>query len=512
MSRMRPSRTVLPAALLALALALPAGPGARAAVPDSARPAAVAQAAPARLRPAAPTDSARRAYRAWLRRLRARAVADSIARADSVARADSLTRADSLAGRGPGVTAAGGAVTRPDYVAQVKANFTAENRGYAFTRQVLWFLDPLWGILVGLFMLFSGLSAGLRNVAHGLGHRGYVRALVYLALYFAAAFVLTFPLTYFEGFALEHQYRLSTLGFGPWLGEQIVGTLIALGFLGVVPLVHLAYRAVRRFPRAWWLVLAACTLPVILAGAFLEPLVIDPAFNRFTPLQDRTLEARILAVTGRVGIPARHVYQADKSRQTVKYNAYVNGFGPSQRVVLWDTTLKGMTPDEILVVVAHEAAHYRLHHMWWGLLMAAGLSFPLLWLSAAFMSRAARRWGRRWGFTELHDLASLPLFVVAITLFSTLAQPVVNAVSCRMEHDADTFALEVTHDNDAAARAFIKLGAQNRSDPDPSPFIEVVQYTHPPLLDRVRFATGYRPWEQGQPNRLYHPAAAAARR
>jgi Zn-dependent protease with chaperone function len=115
------------------------------------------------------------------------------------------------------------------------------------------------------------------------------------------------------------------------------------------------------------------------------------------------------------------------------------------------------------------------------------------------------RWGGRWGFTELHDIASVPLFVVALTLFSFLAQPGMNAFTQRLERDSDTFALELTHANDAGASAFMKLGAQNRSNPEPSLFVEFFEYSHPPLIERVRFAQGYRPWAAGKPNRLYVP-------
>ncbi len=425
--------------------------------------------------------------------MRARALADSLARrADSLAPADSLARA--------------AAVPPPrDYVAEVRANFTPENRAYSTTRAALGFIEPLYGILLGLFFLFSGLSAWMRDVARRLSRRSYLQVLVYVALYFALGFVLSFPLTFYQGYALEHHYGLSTESFGPWLLDQFKDVLVTVAFLGIVPLVQLAYVPIRRFPRHWWLALGLGTLPVILAGAFLQPLVVDPLFNRFTPLQDKQLESRILEVADRAGIPARRVLQADRSRQTRKYNAYVSGFGPSQRIVLWDTTLEGMTADEILFVVGHEAAHYRLHHMWWGILFMTGLSFLLFGLSAGFMRRSTARWGRRWGFTELHDIASLPLFVVALTLFSFLAQPGVNAFSRWLERDSDTFGLELTHANDAAARAFMKLGSQNRSDPEPAPFVEFFEYSHPPLLERVRYALTYRPWEEGKPNRLYKP-------
>jgi Zn-dependent protease with chaperone function len=162
-----------------------------------------------------------------------------------------------------------------------------------------------------------------------------------------------------------------------------------------------------------------------------------------------------------------------------------------------------METDEILFVMAHEMGHYRLAHIWKGVLYTTAASFLLLFLAALLMRRAVARFGGRWGFTELHDIASVPLFMVVVTLLSFVGDPVSNYASRTMEHEADTFALEVTHTNDAGARAFLKLGSQNRSNPEPPVALKVMQYSHPPLIERIRFALDYRPWEEGRPNRFY---------
>jgi len=239
------------------------------------------------------------------------------------------------------------------------------------------------------------------------------------------------------------------------------------------------------------------------AGTLLTPLVFDPAFNKFTPLHDVVLRDRILALAAKAEIPARRVYEVDKSKQTTTYNAYVTGFGASQRIVLWDTTLKGMSEDEILFVMGHEMGHYRLHHIWKGIAVTSVLSFVFFLALGGLAGWAMRRFGARWGFTELHDIASLPLLATCLTVLLFIGQPFINGYTRQVEHEADVFGLEVTRSNDAAARAFIKLGAQNRSNPEPSAIDKVFLYTHPPLIERVRFAIEYRPWEQGRPNRYF---------
>jgi Zn-dependent protease with chaperone function len=103
------------------------------------------------------------------------------------------------------------------------------------------------------------------------------------------------------------------------------------------------------------------------------------------------------------------------------------------------------------------------------------------------------------------DVASLPLLLLVFDLLSFAALPVVNGYSRRIEHEADVFGLEVTRNNDAAARAFVKLGSQNKANPDPSPFVEWMLYTHPTESQRVAFAMRYRPWAEGRPDRFFNP-------
>jgi len=391
-----------------------------------------------------------------------------------------------------------------DYLAEMRAGFTPQNRVYWRTQVVLAFVGPLVAILVALLILFSGLSARMRDIAALLSRRRWVRLLVFFTLYTLIVYVVTFPLEWYESYSLEHQYGLSTQSFAAWIADEGKELLVSVVLFAVVPILWLAYQRIEKSPRRWWLWFAFATLPLVLGIALIQPLVIDPLFNKFTPLHDKRLESKIVALAERAGIPGRKVYEVDKSKQTRTINAYVNGFGASQRIVLWDTTLQAMKEDEILYVMGHEMGHYKLAHIWKGIVLAALGSFALLWLAARIANWAVRRFGDAWGFHELHDIASLPLLLGIILALNFVAEPISNAVSRRIETEADVFGLEITHDNDAAARAFLKLGAENKSNPDPPSWIRLALYTHPTLADRVRLALDYRPWEQGKPNRFYH--------
>src|SRR5439155_23614211 len=115
--------------------------------------------------------------------------------------------------------------------------------------------------------------------------------------------------------------------------------------------------------RTAWAWLGILSLPVLVASVWIGPMLIEPAFNRFEPLRDRALAARILALARRAGVPAEHVVEVDRSRQTNKINAYVSGIGSSRRVVIWDTALRALDPEELLFVVGHELGHERLGHI-----------------------------------------------------------------------------------------------------------------------------------------------------
>ncbi len=390
-----------------------------------------------------------------------------------------------------------------DLLAEARDGFTPENRAYQGIRVWLRLVGPVYGVLVSLLLLFTGLSARFRDIAHAMGSRGYVRVLVYFTLYSVAVALFTLPLAWYEEFALEHQFGLSNQTLADWAFDSIKGITFSVVVMGVVPLLWLAWRVIERRPRSWWLWLSLGTLPIAVAATLLQPLVFDPLFNRFTPLQDAALRQQILDLGARAGIPGRDVYEVDMSTKTNKVNAYVNGFGASQRIVLWDTTLERLQRDEILFVMGHEMGHYVLRHIWTGLLWVTVGAFAVFGLSAWIAHLVLARFGAQWGVQGVGDLAALPLLVAALTVVGFAGQPVSNAVSRQMEHESDVYALELTRDNDAGARAFLQLAQNNRSDPAPAPWVRVLFYTHPPLAERIAFALEYRPWDEGRPNQLY---------
>ena len=390
-----------------------------------------------------------------------------------------------------------------DYVAEARAAFTPENRAYQRQRVALAIVSPLAAIAVGLLLLVTGVAQRLRDIANARASGRWPRALVFFTLYSLVMTIVLLPLDWYAGYALEHRFALSTQTLGAWALDQAKAFAFQVVAIGVLPLLALAWWIVESHPRRWWLWLSIGTLPVATAAVLLQPLVFDPLFNKFTTLHDAALRTDILALAERADIPARDVYEVDMSTKTKKVNAYVSGFGASQRIVLWDTTLQKMKRDEILFVMGHEMGHYVLRHIWKGLGWVAVGSFAVLWLTAWFTRALLGRFGARWGVHAAGDLAAMPLVFAMLAWVNFLGAPIGNAISRDIEHEADVFALEITHDNDAGARSFLKLAEGNRSNPEPAAWVAWLLYDHPPLGERIRFALDYKPWEKGEKNRAY---------
>lgn len=352
-------------------------------------------------------------------------------------------------------------------------------------------------LVVGL-ILFTGGAARLRHIVRRVTRRAVLGPVIYVALFGAVMAGLDLPLMFLRGFWLEHRFHLCNLTFPAWLGEVAKEQLVGLAITG--PVVGLLYGALARWPRTWWAWAGGAALPVIIFLVVIAPVIIDPLFNRFEPLAEGPLRARILSLAEQAGIQEGQVFQVDKSKQTRKLNAYVTGLGGTRRIVLWDTLLAALEPDEIEFIMAHEMGHYVRRDVWQGTLMAWGVTVLGLALAAWGLPKVIRRWAHRLRFSELSDLASFPLLGLAVAVYLFLLMPVTNGFSRFIERRADLYALQLTGNREAAVRAFRKLAAGNLSLPNPPAWIEFWFYTHPSLDRRIALArTWPLPIESVQP-------------
>ena len=241
--------------------------------------------------------------------------------------------------------------------------------------------------------------------------------------------------------------------------------------------------AARTWPHAWPLVVAAAAAAALLVLGLLAPLVLEPLFNRFQPLQDTELAASLRALADRAGVPVSRVLVADASRRTRKLNAYVSGLGRTRRVVVYDTLLADADSRELRLVVAHELGHRRAHHIAKATLLTmagAALYIATVWALLRWPSLRSSL-----GVTGPDDPRVIPFLLLLGSLLGLLASPFGSALSRRWERQADAFSLALTGDPDTFEATHRRLALTNLADLDPPRPIYLAWYTHPTPPERI---------------------------
>ncbi|MDQ6799539.1 MAG: M48 family metallopeptidase [Acidobacteriota bacterium] len=351
---------------------------------------------------------------------------------------------------------------------------------------VLYFVDFVYGAVVLYLLMRTGISFRLRDVASRIGRKRFPIAMIYFALLTLVIIAMELPLTFYQGFVVPHQFDLTSQSLASWLGD--FGKAVVVDVIIGAPIAALALLAIHYF-RRWWVVLWLGSIPLIILGVVMTPLIIDPLFNKFEPLKAPVLRRDLLNEAARAGIEGSRVYQVNKSKQTKTMNAYMTGLGPSKRIVLYDTLLAKLDHDEVLATMGHEMGHYVLHHLWKGIAFSIIVSLFGFFVAQVIYERGLRRWG----IADRADPAALPWLLLIASVITFVLSPVDSGFSRHIEHEADKFGLDLTHLSEATASSFVKFAEDAKMDPNPPRFIEWWRYSHPATQRRIDFALSYRP-------------------
>jgi STE24 endopeptidase len=266
-----------------------------------------------------------------------------------------------------------------------------------------------------------------------------------------------------------------------WLVSTVLTATVLLVLVGLA----------RAAPRTWWAWGAAATALLVVVVSFAYPVVVEPVFNRFTPLAQGPLRDDLLGLAERAGVPVEDVLVADASRRTTALNAYVSGFGSTRRIVLYDTLLEQASPGEVRLVVAHELAHAERDDVLTGTLLGALAGAAAVVLLALLLTWSPLL--RRAGVEGAGDGRSVALLLALAAVGGLLAGPVSNVVSRRIEARADVASLDLTRDVETFVEAQKRLARTNLSDLDPNPVARLLFATHPSTTERIALA---REWQR----------------
>ncbi len=338
------------------------------------------------------------------------------------------------------------------------------------------------GLLLG-WTLLGGMD-WLNQTLLALMGGGMLQQLALLAAFALIGGLLTLPLGWWSTFRIEEQFGFNKMSLSLWLGDLLKGTLV--GALIGLPIAALVLWLMGAAGPAWWLWAWGAWMVFNLLALVLYPTVIAPLFNKFEPLQDETLKARVSALMQRCGFAARGLFVMDGSKRSAHANAYFTGFGAAKRVVFFDTLLQQLNPAEIDAVLAHELGHYKRRHILKRIVLMFSLSllgFGLLgWLS-----------GQAWFYTGLgvtpsldapNNALALLLFMLVVPLLTFFLSPLMAQMSRGHEFEADAYAVAQTSGPDLAS-ALLKLFKDNASTLTPDPVYARFYYSHPPASERL---------------------------
>jgi len=358
---------------------------------------------------------------------------------------------------------------------------------YTITKARFGLLELAWGAAVLLgWTLLGGIDALNQALAgSGLGAYGnLVPQLVLLAVFGLVSGLLDLPFTLYSTFRIEERFGFNKMTFKLWLGDLVKSTLV--GVLVGLPIVALILWLMGSTGSWWWLWAWGAWMVFNLLILVLYPTVIAPLFNKFQPLEDEALKARVTALMQRCGFAAKGLFVMDGSKRSAHANAYFTGFGASKRVVFYDTLLKQLNPEEVDAVLAHELGHFKHKHIIKRIVSMFAMSlagFALLgWLSTQVWFYTGL--GVRPNMAGGNDALALLLFLLVVPVFSFFISPVFALFSRKHEFEADAYAIAQTGGKDLQS-ALLKLYQDNASTLTPDPLFVKFYYSHPPASERL---------------------------
>jgi STE24 endopeptidase len=309
------------------------------------------------------------------------------------------------------------------------------------------------------------------GIAHGIALMVSVVALLSL---------IDLPLEIYRVFGIEARFGFNRVT--PALFIADLARQMLIGAVLGIPLAALVLWLMQGMGELWWLYVWLAWMGFNLLVLLIYPTFIAPLFNRFTPLEDRTLAGRIEALLARCGFRAKGLFVMDGSKRSSHGNAYFTGFGAAKRIVFFDTLLARLAASEVEAVLAHELGHFRRHHVWKRIALLGVFSLGLLWLLGRLI-------GEPWFYAGLNvatqtTASALLLFMLTVPLFAFFLQPLASLYSRSHEFEADAYAASHVEARDLV-RALVKLYQDNASTLTPDPLHSAFYDSHPPAAARI---------------------------
>lgn len=342
-------------------------------------------------------------------------------------------------------------------------------------------IDLVLDLLLITVLAFSGLSVFIATIS-GITGNIYGDFLVFILIIGLGLSVIGLPFDFYGSYIVEHKFGLSNQTIFKWVWERSKSTALSIA-IGV-PVSLVFYFLIRSMGDKWWLYFAGFIFVISVFFARIAPVVIFPLFYKFTKLEDGEIKEKVEKILSDVKINISGIFSFNMSKDTKKANAGFTGLGKTKRIILSDTLLEKFTPDEIAIVFAHEAGHYKHRHIVKNIMFSTVVIFASFYICSLLHSITIKSMG----FENIYDLEALPALVFYLTLSGLVMMPVTNFISRKYEFQADEYALRVTSDLNSFISTMEKLAEINLADKEPHPVVEFFLYSHPSIKRRIEAA------------------------
>jgi STE24 endopeptidase len=344
------------------------------------------------------------------------------------------------------------------------------------------FISSIFGNIAVIIFIFGGLLNTYNSWIFSYDLSFILAGILFFMFLSYVSTVLSIPFSLYSTFKIENKYGFNTTTPRLWITDFFKSLLISTVI--TVVLVSIALFLIKSSADYWWVWVWGFFFVFSLFMMYISPYVLEPLFNKFTPIDDPVLEEKIGTMLQKVNVKVSRVFKMDASKRSTHTNAYFSGIGKVKRIILYDTLLEKMEHDEILSVLAHEAGHWKKKHI---IKMVIGVEIiSLVGIYLAFLILKTDILTDIFNIIQNTFFAKIVLLGFVASIISFPFTPLGSYISKRFEKEADRFAYELCGNTGAMESALIKLSKDNLSNLHPHPLYAAIYYSHPPIVERIK--------------------------
>ena len=375
-----------------------------------------------------------------------------------------------------------GSVIPPEFEGKIDQELLIKTRNYTVEKTKFGFISSIFDNIILLLFLFGGILNIFNSWVVSIQMNFILSGLVFFLLLTYAQTIISTPFSLYSTFKIEKKYGFNTMTMKLWVIDFLKSLALSTVLMGI--LLSIGLLIIQKSPDLWWLWVWCFFFAFTIFMMYISPYVLEPLFNKFTPIEDEAFVDDIKCLMQKAGIKVTRVFKMDASKRSKHTNAYFSGIGKVKRIVLFDTLIEKLDNDEILSVLAHEAGHWKKKHLLKMLAVTEVLALAVTFI--AFKAMQDDFLVKLFNIADSTFFAKIIIFSFILAIVSFPFSPLFNWFSRRHEKEADRFSYKLTGNSEGMISSLVKLSKDNLSNLHPHPLYALFHYSHPPVLERIK--------------------------